>query len=86
MKRRNLCLQERIRTGGYARYRHAGIRYRYDGLAAAAEFIDRSWTALGYEVKQQLYEAKGLWFANLELIVTQELIGGILLSLIALHS
>jgi hypothetical protein len=55
-------------------------------LAAAAEFIDRSWTALGYEVKQQLYEAKGLWFANLELIVTQELIAGILLSLIALHS
>lgn len=44
--------------------------YRYDQLAAAADFIDRSWGALGYQVKQQLYEARGLWFANLEVELT----------------
>ncbi|SEM73454.1 Peptidase family M28 [Nitrosospira multiformis] len=44
--------------------------YQYDRLAAAADFIDRSWTSLGYHVKQQLYEAKGLQFANLEVELT----------------
>lgn len=44
--------------------------YRYDRLAAAANFIDRSWTALGYHVEQQLYETKGLRFANLEVELT----------------
>lgn len=39
-------------------------------MAAAADFIDRSWGALGYQVKQQLYEARGLRFANLEVELT----------------
>jgi Zn-dependent M28 family amino/carboxypeptidase len=44
--------------------------YQYDHLVAAASFIDRSWTALGYQVKEQIYEAKGLRFANLEVELT----------------
>jgi hypothetical protein len=28
--------------------------YQYDHLVAAASFIDRSWTALGYQVKEQI--------------------------------
>lgn len=40
--------------------------YRYDRLRAAADFIQGNWDKLGYSVSRQVYEAKGLEFANLE--------------------
>jgi acetylornithine deacetylase/succinyl-diaminopimelate desuccinylase-like protein len=63
---------ERIRENIAALASDIGERnlYQYDALAATATFIDRSWTALGYQVEQQLYEAKGLRFANLEVKLT----------------
>jgi Zn-dependent M28 family amino/carboxypeptidase len=70
-------MQERMRTERIREHittlaSNIGERnlYQYDGLAAAATFIDQSWSALNYQVKQQFYEAKGLQFANLEVELT----------------
>jgi hypothetical protein len=39
---------------------------RYEALAAAADFLDESLEAMGYEVRRQRYEAQGKVFDNLE--------------------
>src|SRR5688500_12464749 len=41
--------------------------YRYDRLQAAAGFIENAWSELGYRASRQLYEAKQLQFANVEI-------------------
>ena len=40
--------------------------FRPQALAAAADFIEETWTAQGYPVSRQWYEAHGLRCANLE--------------------
>jgi hypothetical protein len=42
---------------------------RYEALAAAADFLDESLEAMGYEVRRQRYEAQGKPFDNLEVEV-----------------
>lgn len=41
--------------------------YRYENLQATARFIEHGWHELGYSVSRQVYEAKELQFANLEI-------------------
>jgi Zn-dependent M28 family amino/carboxypeptidase len=41
--------------------------YRYKNLQATARFIEHGWHELGYSVSRQVYEAKELQFANLEI-------------------
>lgn len=41
--------------------------YRYENLQAAHRFIEHGWHELGYSVSRQVYEAKELQFANLEI-------------------
>lgn len=41
--------------------------WRPKALHAAADYIRNSWQQLGYEVRAQGYEAKGVWSENLEI-------------------
>lgn len=44
--------------------------YRPAALHAAADYIRASWRQLGFEVRAQGYEAKGVWSENLEIEIT----------------
>lgn len=64
-------LEARLRAHVEALAGEIGERnvWRAQALRAAADYIRATWSALGYAVEAQGYEAEGIWCENLEIMI-----------------